>query len=399
MGQDIRAGNYLDELMKQKLIKIYVNDVELWQTKNPIGYWESNITIEKYEPLKVVIQNLDPSQVFDYDSINFSYETYISGKILTVDITPTTQDPDNMIWELDGTDTAKWDDLISGRGSDWNTPPNDKKELAQPMILSEVIPKYIARPTTPTENYPFIKIYDISLESLESLNKELKVKNEELEQAGKDPINNYISSLYRIPYPLMNSNNEVNIQIGSIGFETTANLISTYKQEFHLGSIDLSIANIGNIGYKDIEFMLYVPNFKPIQLDTEKVINKSLNIILIIDITTGKGTINIEVDGDIQYIENDYMGKDIPFRSDSININIGSSLIETLFSQPYVIVTYLEPANSITTDTIQQREFATLEYNLIKVDNVMLNTNATKEEQREIQRLLSKGVYVRNEFN
>ena len=144
-----------------------------------------------------------------------------------------------------------------------------------------------------------------------------------------------------------------------------------------------------------MDIMLYVPNFKPIELDTATVINKIIDIILIIDITTGKGTLNIEVNGDVQYVETDYIGKDIPFKSDNININIGNSIIETTFNSPYIIVNSLEPENSITTDRIQQRNFATWDYSLIKVDNVMLNTKATKSEQTEINRLLSKGVYVR----
>lgn len=394
MAQDIRANNSLDEMMKAGQIKIIVNDTTLIQSKNPLGYWESYVSISAYQPVRIEIHNLKQEEVFDYDATLFEYESYQSGKILNINIEPDIKEPDKMVWDLTNASEEKWRQLISNNKDNWETPLSNKKELKIPSVLNIYL-KFKARPTPPTKDYPFIKIYDVSMDNLESLNNELREKNKELEQAGKEPLTKYISSLYKIPYPLEHEGDEANIQIGSVGFESKGNLVNPYTQRFNLGSIDLRDAEIGGTGYKDVGIMLYVPNFKPIELDTGTVINKIIDIILIIDITTGKGTLNIEVNGDVQYIETDYIGKDIPFKADDININIGSSIIETTFDRPYIIVNSLEPENSITTDKIQQKDFATLEYSLIKVDNVMLNTKATKSEQAEINRLLSKGVYVR----
>lgn len=394
MAQYIRANNSLDEMMKAGQIKIIVDDTTLIQSKNPIGYWESNVAISEYQPVRIEIHNLKQEEVFDYDTTLFEYESYQSGQLLTINIEPDIKEPDKMVWDLATASEEEWRQLISNNRSNWETPLSNKKELKIPSVL-DIYLKFKARPTPPTKDYPFIKIYDVSMDNLESLNNELIEKNKALELEGKEPLTKYISSLYKIPYPLEHEGDEANIQIGSVGFESKGNLVNPYTQRFNLGSIDLRDAEIGGTGYKDVGIMLYVPNFKPIELDTGTVINKIIDIILIIDITTGKGTLNIEVNGDVQYIETDYIGKDIPFKADDININIGSSIIETTFDRPYIIVNSLEPENSITTDKIQQKDFATLEYSLIKVDNVMLNTKATKSEQAEINRLLSKGVYVR----
>ena len=390
MAQYIRTNIELVRMIDAGEIKVIVDDTTLIQSENPLGYWESNVSISEYQPVRIEIHNLKQEEVFDYETTLFEYESYQSGRILTINIEPDIKEPDKMVWDLETASEEEWRQLISNNQNNWETPLSNKKNLKIPSVLNIDL-RFKVRPTPPTKDYPFIKIYDVSMDNIEKLNDELREKNKELEK----PLTNYISSLYRIPYPLESEGDEVNIQIGSVGFESKGNLVSPYTQRFNLGSIDLRDAEIGGTGYKDVGIMLYVPNFKPIELDTGTVINKIIDIILIVDITTGKGTLNIEVNGDVQYIETDYIGKDIPFKADDININIGSSIIETTFDRPYIIVNSLEPENSITTDKIQQKNFATWEYSLIKVDNVMLNTKATKSEQAEINRLLSKGVYVR----
>lgn len=390
MAQYIRTNIELVRMIDAGEIKVIVDDTTLIQSENPLGYWESNVSISEYQPVRIEIHNLKQEEVFDYETSWFEYESYQSGRLLTINIEPDIKEPDKMVWDLETASEEEWRQLISNNQNNWETPLSNKKNLKIPSVLNIDL-RFKVRPTPPTKDYPFIKIYDVSMDNIEKLNDELREKNKELEK----PLTNYISSLYKIPYPLESEGAEVNIQIGSVGFESKGNLVSPYTQRFNLGSIDLRDAEIGGTGYKDVGIMLYVPNFKPIELDTGTVINKIIDIILIVDITTGKGTLNIEVNGDVQYIESDYIGKDIPFKADDININIGSSIIETTFDRPYIIVNSLEPENSVTTDKIQQKNFATWEYSLIKVDNVMLNTKATKSEQAEINRLLSKGVYVR----
>lgn len=381
----------INDLVKSGSLDIYFNDNKYQilldnEYNRDTGNRDSisNINLSRYEPITIKIVNNQLSSIFDIENMSFIGSEFNrdTGNRDEYEYAVTTKEPDLIVYTISN-DVTEWNRNIASYFREGGS--------LNPSCLSNVSIKFKARPTPPTEDYPFIKIYDVSMDNIEKLNDELREKNKELEE----PLTKYISSLYKIPYPLESEGDEANIQIGSVGFESKGNLVSPYSQRFNLGSIDLSNAEIGGTGYKDVSIMLYVPNFKPIELNTDTVINKIIDIILIIDITTGKGTLNIEVNGVVQYIETDYIGKDIPFKSDDININIGSSIIETTFNKPYIIVNSLEPQNSITTDRIQQRNFATWDYSLIKVDNVMLNTKATKSEQIEINRLLSKGVYVR----
>lgn len=381
----------INDLVKSGSLDIYFNDDKYQilldnEYNRDTGNRDSisNINLSRYEPVTIKIVNNQLSSIFDIENMSFIGSEFNrdTGNRDEYEYAVTTKEPDLIVYTISN-DVTEWNRNIASYFREGGS--------LNPSCLSNVSIKFKARPTPPTEDYPFIKIYDVSMDNIEKLNNELREINKELEE----PLTKYISSLYRIPYPLEEVGKEANIQIGSVGFESKGNLVSPYSQRFNLGSIDLSNADIGGAGYKDVSIMLYVPNFKPIELNTDTVINKIIDIILIIDITTGKGTLNIEVNGVVQYIETDYIGKDIPFKSDDININIGSSIIESTFTSPYIIVNSLEPENSITTDRIQQRNFATWDYSLIKVDNVMLNTKATKSEQTEINSLLSKGVYVR----
>lgn len=389
---NVFLNNSFNSLVKSGDLEVYFNDVRYEIVKDNVynrdtGNYisESNINLSRYEPVTIKLVNNQLNSIFDIENMSFIGSEFNrdTGNRDEYEYAVTTKEPDLIVYTV-SSDVVEWERNITKyfRAGEGELIPN---------CLNRLNLKFIARPTPPTEDYPFIKIYDVSMDNIEKLNNELRETNKELEE----PLTKYISSLYRIPYPLESEGDEANIQIGSVGFESKGILVSPYSQRFNLGSIDLSDADIGGTGYKDVDIMLYVPNFKPIELNTATVINKIIDIILIIDITTGKGTLNIEVNGVVQYIETDYIGKDIPFKSDDININIGSSIIETTFTKPYIIVNSLEPENSITTDRIQQRNFATWDYSLIKVDNVMLNTKATNSEQIEINRLLSKGVYVR----
>lgn len=384
---------WINKLVESGDLEIYFNNIkyEIFEDYNEdTGDFEdfSTINLSQYEPVTIKLINNQLSNVFDIENMIFTGQEYNDwGDMDDYDFAVTTKEPDLIVYTV-SSDVIEWKRNIT------EVFRTDRK-LDPKCIRIEI--KYIARPTTPTEDYPFIKIYDIAESNVESLNDELNLVNDDLLNNGLEPINKYVSSLYRIPYPIESDSEPVGIQIANKGFNTTANLVSNYIQKIRLGTIRVEHDVLKGIGYKNIEFKLMIPNFKPIELDTEQVIDRTIDIDLAIDLTTGKGTANIKIDGTVQYIESENIGKEIPFKADNININIGGSILETDFINPYLLITVLEPDNSISSELIKQRKIDSLlpiNYSYIKTEKPLINSKATRLEQLEIQRLLRNGVYI-----
>lgn len=388
MAQNVYLRQDLNDLVLSGDIDIYFNDVK-YEIVNL--YESSNIDIIKYEPLTIKLVNNQISNIFDLE--NMVFNSYYRPTDSYLDYNVTTKEPDLIVYTISSDDTTEWERHITFNFK-------DGYGGLKPNCITNANVSFIARPTTPTEDYPFIKIYDIDEENIESLNGELALMNDDLLNNGLEPINKYVSSLIRIPYPIESESEPVGIQIANKGFDTTANLVSSYVQNIKLGTIKVEHDVLQGIGYKNIEFKLMIPNFKPIELETEQVMGRTIDIDLAIDLTTGKGTANIKIDGTVQYIESENIGKEIPFKADNININIGSSILETDFINPYLLITVLEPDNSISSELIKQRKIDSLlpiNYSYIKTEKPLIHSKATRLEQLEIQRLLRNGVYI-NEY-
>lgn len=385
--QNVYLRQDLNDLVLSGDIDIYFNDekyeiVKLYET--------SNIDVIRYEPLTISLVNNQISNIFDLE--NMVFNSYNRPTDSYLDYNVTTKEPDLIVYTI-SSDVTEWDRHISSNF-------RDGYGGLKPNCITNAKVSFIARPTAPTEDYPFIKIYNIDEENIESLNDELALINDDLLNNGLEPINNYISSLYRIPYPVESESEPVGVQIANKGFTTTANLVSNYVQIIKLGTIKVEHDVLKGIGYKNIEFKLMIPNFKPIELETEQVIDRTIDIDLAIDLTTGKGTVNIKIDGTVHYIESENIGKEIPFKADNININIGGSILETDFINPYLLITVLEPDNNISSELIKQRKIDSLlpiNYSYIKTEKPLIHSKATRTEQLEIQRLLRNGVYI-NEY-
>lgn len=385
--QNVYLRQDLNDLVQSGDIDIFFNDVKYEIVKL---YETSNIDVIQYKPLTISLVNNQIGNIFDLENMVFT--GYDRPTDSNYDYAVTTKEPDLIVYTI-SSDVTEWDRNMSSNF-------RDGYGGFKPNCITNAKVGFIARPTEPTEDYPFIKIYDIEEEKVENLNNELNLVNDDLLNNGLEPINKYVSSLIRIPYPIESESEPVGIQIANKGFETTANLVSKYVQNVKLGTIKVEHDVLKGIGYKNIEFKLFIPNFKPIELEVEHVIDRTIDIVLAIDLTTGKGTVNIKVDGTVQYIESENIGKEIPFKADNININIGSSILETDFINPYLLITVLEPDNNISSDLIKQRKIDSLlpiDYSYIKTEKSLINSKATRLEQLEIQRLLGNGVYI-NEY-
>ena len=382
------------------LFDLYVNDVKVEVTYTPRGdLKESTVYINYLEKLNIELRNNDIANVFNLETLPDSIELYDrkTDSYTNYPIKYKNKEPDKITITIDTDNPKEWGMFLKKYGSKTNWDDNRSCYLD----FTKLKLGYIPRPAMPTEEYPFIKIYSVDYDSLEMLNQEVKEFNQELQAEDKPMITDYVSSLYRIPYNVESESDSIPIQIANKGFQTTGKQITNYLQKINLGSIEVKHDVLNGIGYKNIEFLLFIPNFKPIELEVEQVIGRTLDIYLLLDITTGKGTINVKIDDTVNIVETEYIGKEIPFRADKINITIGTSVLETDFINPYILMTVLEPDNKINMELIKQRGMDTVlpvNYSYIKTEKALLNTTATKTEQLEIEHLLRHGVYIHGNY-
>lgn len=339
------------------------------------------ISVDINTDVEIKITNNQLGLIFDYEKINFTEKVYDPKlkKRVTIDRSPDEMTDDLMVFKIN---SSNWDKYIS------------RYTVQLPYL------HFKARPTEPVEDYPFLRIYKVDDESLNKLGREVNERRNKkiLAPDGstiKDyDVSGYILDLVRFPYKIDTESELEFINLNNESMESQGYQILNYLQEINLGKIYCKHDMLTNIGYKNIEFNLFVPNFKPINLDVAKVINRTIELKLIVDLTTGQGTLNIMLDGVTFHVEREKITKDIPFRSDSVNVSLNDDVLNTKFINPYLEVIVLNPDNDIDAKELKQRNVQKSSLSYIKSDNIILSSEATYREQLEIEMLLRRGVYI-----
>lgn len=347
----------------------------------------NNVTVNKYDNFDIEIINNQLNQQFDYENIRFTKTKMdgSTGNFVTIDFTPDVKTPDKMVYHVNSLT--------------WNRYINDGNlKLFSPNALPYLA--FIAREVEPVEDYPFLNIYKVDDDSLTTLAKEVNERRYK-KDIGSDgsiikdyDVSGNIIDLVRIPYAIQTEPDLEYINLNNEAMQSQGNQVLNYIQEINLGKIHCYHDTLVNIGYKNIEFNLFVPNFKPISLDVSKVIDRTIEMKLNLDLTTGQGTLNILIDGIVFHVEQEKISKDIPFKTDNNRISLEDNVLNTKYLNPYLEITVLNPDNTINTQELKQRKINKSSLLYAKSDNIILNSKATYNEQLEIEMLLRKGVYI-----
>ena len=346
----------------------------------------SVVTVEKNSEFTIELTNNQLNQQFDYDKIKFIEKKYdvVTDTFIDIDRSPTVQTADKMIFNIT---PENWETMLENNTS---------------YYLIKALPYlyFTARETEPVESYPFLNIYKVDDDSLNTLAKEVNERRYK-QDVGADgsvikdyDVSGNILDLVRIPYAIETEPDLEYINLNNEAMESQGYQILNYIQEIHLGKIHCYHDTLVNIGYKNIEFNLFVPNFKPISLDVSKVIDRTIEMKLNLDLTTGQGTLNLLIDGIAFHVEQEKISKDIPFKTDNNRISLEDNVINTKYLNPYLEIIVLNPDNTINTQELKQRNINKSSLLYAKSDNIILNSKATYNEQLEIEMLLRKGVYI-----
>lgn len=246
----------------------------------------------------------------------------------------------------------------------------------------------------------FALIYSPTPEQLESLSQDRYITLEPVGYLELLDIGKYIHNLYSTPFDLSEYRlpTATNILVGGRSLDTKACLMESSVVEIDLGTIEVPPKYNNAYDYVNTTCYLHVPFMKGIELDVARVIGKVVHAEYVLDLYSGKATLNIYSDGLIINSMEVNLGLKIPFYqqwTDFITQATSNMLLST------VTTPYIEVVRNIPYDETGVYGFGRLERGVIgdytgfvAVSSVQLTTTATRVEQREIERLLASGVYL-----
>lgn len=244
----------------------------------------------------------------------------------------------------------------------------------------------------------FTNIYNPTNKDLTDLSKERFITSGE----GVEDLGMYITNLYILPLPIptdLKGEDKTNIILGNYSSNVSATILNTYEYVVDLGEITVEEKYNNVYDYINTDYILHLPFFNKIYLNSEYVVNQTIRCELIIDFYSGNGTINVYssfTDDIIETMKTIIVTK-IPFIQNSSNNVIGTiSRVENLIKQVYIEVVRNKPytVNSVFGgETIEYGKIGDYE-DFVKCDNVVLNTNATNNEKNEIKSMLKSGVII-----
>ena len=372
------VNNYKD-LLASGFVTVKINGQE-------VAYGES-VPVTKFGEFTIEIINNQLYQQFDYDTIKFSANLYNrdGGGFMDFTYDPDEKTADKILYNINA---ENWTSTI-GTGNLTTYKPNALVYLA----FKDKEVEYI-------ENYPFLNIYKVDDDSLNTLSKEVNERRYKKDYGSdgsiiKDyDVTGNMLDLVRVPYAIVTEPELEPINLNNDAMESQGYKISKYIQEIHLGKIYCTHESLANIGYKNIEFNLFVPNFKPIPLDVSKVINRTIEMKMNLDLTTGYGTLNLLMEGIAFHVEQEKITKDILFKTDNNRLSLEDNVLNTKYLNPYLEIIVLDPDNTINSQELKQRKINKSSLLYVKSDNIILNSKATYNEQLEIEMLVRKGVYI-----
>lgn len=251
---------------------------------------------------------------------------------------------------------------------------------------------YQLKPQPTVTSFPFINIYNVELEQLELLNAyrftELVYTTDNILVKDSD-LSNYIVNLIKFPFSVAGGD-PTNILIGDTLTTFTGDFIASNLYEVDLGNIFVPMTIQGSVSFSNVTIECYVPYMKKFVLDPDEVLGKVLDFKMIVNLLTGLVTLNVlnTFTNSIIYSDSVLVGETIP-NAIGGGVDVSTdTILNNATDRVYIEVKTLRPNNSTVTDQLLDVT------GFIQVENMMINSVATIEEQDEIRRLLKQGVFI-----
>ena len=253
--------------------------------------------------------------------------------------------------------------------------------------------KVVPDDVKPVKDSLFSHIYVIEEEELINLYKESL-------NTSPDNYNllQYITAIHYFPFINYDPDDTLKSVVVNKGGTTAKGIeISDGINHVNLGTIDLNVKNVNNVGYSNMTITLYVPNLDPIELDPIDVFGHKIRLSMMMDLFSGKGTLNIynyRTNSIMKTVSGQFSSK-IPYAlQENVTLDLSSSKILTNFVIPYVDIRYLVPNNQIVSNKIESTEIQKGNKRYFKSDNISPNLFGTVTEQEMLQKLIKEGIII-----
>ena len=214
---------------------------------------------------------------------------------------------------------------------------------------------------------------------------------------------NYINNLYILPFDIPSDilGDTSTILLGDLDSNVQSTLISTYSFDIDGGEIEVPLKYNNIYDFINTECILHLPFLNKVYLNTEYVIGQTITIDFTIELYSGTLTANIKssFNNEIVASVQGLVGMNIPFIQTSkgtvINnlSNIYKNKINRCFIEVNRNIPYTKNNNIFGGSVVEYGRIG--DYTgYLECDKIVLETNATKQEQEEIKNLLRNGVFI-----
>lgn len=213
----------------------------------------------------------------------------------------------------------------------------------------------------------------------------------------------YISSLYILPFNIPSDiiGDKSTILLGNLDSNVESTLISNYMFDVDGGSIEVPLKYNNIYDFVNTECILHLPFLDKIYLNSEYVIGQTLSITFTIELYSGNLTVNIKssFNNEIVASVQGLIGMNIPFiqKSNGNVINSVSNVYKNRNNRCFIEVNRNIPYtknNSVFGGSVVEYGKIGDYTGYLECDKIVLETNATNQEQEEIKNILRNGVFI-----
>ena len=245
----------------------------------------------------------------------------------------------------------------------------------------------------------FAGLYNPSPDELQEIS---ELKYREFGEYGElIDLGSYITNLYVLPFSLdeIVAETKKNIKMGGYELDLEVNVLTSSKVGVDIALIEVPATYNNAYDYLNTVCRIYLPYLPHIELEPNKVIDKTITVNYIVELYTGELTANIYSNNVLIESHSRNIVQEIPFKQKTQELAysyVGSVI------QNNVVVPFIEVERNIPYNKVEGigRSFSQVEVigNLegyVEIEKVQLETSATMREQEQIISKLSNGVVIK----